>query len=370
MNNYLEFEKPIAELDNQIKEAEVVGNLRAVNSLEEKRDKEIEKIFKNLSDYQKLQLARHPDRPYALDYVRGIMEDAYELHGDRNFRDDAAIVCYIGTIGGRKAIIIGEQKGRGTKNKIKRNFGMPHPEGYRKALRVARLAEKFKIPILFLVDTPGAYPGIGAEERGQSEAIAYNLFELSDLNTITVSIVIGEGGSGGALAIGVADRLAMMRYSVFSVISPEGCAAILWNDPSKQEQATKAMKITAEDLKELGLIDDVIDEPVEGAHRSKSNAILALKRYFLEKVEELESLSDEERLQERYQRLTSVGAFANEDDTKEETSTLSSIIEKITPEKKEGDDEQGALSALWDKLPSFEKKESSQKDDEKKKIDE
>ncbi len=361
MKNYLEFEKPIAELDNQIKEAEAQGNMRLVNTLEEKLEKEISKIFKNLSDYQKLQLARHPDRPYALDYIRGIMEDAYELHGDRNFRDDPAIVCYLGTINGKKAVVIGEQKGRGTKNKIKRNFGMPHPEGYRKALRVARLAEKFKMPILFLVDTPGAYPGIGAEERGQSEAIAYNLFELSDLNTITVSVVIGEGGSGGALAIGVADKLAMMRYSVFSVISPEGCAAILWNDPAKQEQATKAMKITSEDLKELDLIDDVIDEPIEGAHRSKEEAILALKRYFVQSVAELEQLSDEERLQKRYERLVSAGAYASENDEKSEDSqsTFSSIIDKITPDKKEGE-ESGAFSALWDKLPSFDKKDSSE----------
>jgi len=365
MNNYLEFEKPIAEIDNAIKEAEAKGNMRLVSELEEKLEKEIEKIFKNLSDYQKLQLARHPDRPYALDYIRGIMSDAYELHGDRNFRDDPAIVCYIGLIDGKKAVVIGEQKGRGTKNKIKRNFGMPHPEGYRKALRVAKLAEKFKLPILFLVDTPGAYPGIGAEERGQSEAIAYNLFELSDLNTITVSVVIGEGGSGGALAIGVADKLAMMRYSVFSVISPEGCAAILWNDPSKQEQATKAMKITAEDLKELGLIDDVIDEPIEGGHRSKQKAILALKNYFLEKVSELEKLSDEQRLAKRYNRLVGVGAFAKEDDQADEQSTLSTIIDKITPDKKESDSESSTLSALWDKLPSFDKKGDETKEDKK-----
>jgi len=359
MNNYLDFEKPIAEIDNAIKEAEAQGNMRLVSELEEKLEKEIEKIFKNLTDYQKLQLARHPDRPYALDYIRGIMSDAYELHGDRNFRDDPAIVCYIGLIDGKKAVVIGEQKGRGTKNKIKRNFGMPHPEGYRKALRVARLAEKFKLPILFLVDTPGAYPGIGAEERGQSEAIAYNLFELSDLNTITISVVIGEGGSGGALAIAVSDKLAMMRYSVFSVISPEGCAAILWNDPSKQEQATKAMKITAEDLKELDLIDDVIEEPIEGGHRNKQAVINALKDYFLDKVNELELLSDEQRLNNRYDKLVGVGAFASEDDIGEEQSRFSSIIDKITPDKKDGEGDSSRLSSLWDKLPSFDKKSNS-----------
>jgi acetyl-CoA carboxylase carboxyl transferase subunit alpha len=388
MNSYLEFEKSIENIDRQIRDAQAKGNLRLANTLEEDLEKEIAKVFKSLSDYQKLQLARHPNRPYALDYVRGIMEDAYELHGDRNFRDDPAIICYIGTINGKKAVIIGEQKGRGTKNKIKRNFGMPHPEGYRKALRVARLAEKFRIPILFLVDTPGAYPGIGAEERGQSEAIAYNLLELSDLNTITVSVVIGEGGSGGALAIGVADKLAMMRYSVFSVISPEGCAAILWNDPAKQEQATKAMKITSEDLLELGLIDDIIDEPIEGAHRAKKEAILALKRYFLDSVEELEKLSDPERLTKRYDRLLSAGAFTELDENDDEKSTFSSIMDKITPEKsddeqstfsaiidkitpekkelKEGEEEQSTISSILDKLPSFDKKDTPKQDEKPK----
>ncbi len=336
MVTYLEFEKGIQQIDLDIREANAKGDSDAVEILQKNREKEISKTFKNLSDYQKLQLARHPNRPYALDYIRGIMDNAYELHGDRQFRDDEAIVCYIGEIAGKKCIVIGEQKGRGTKNKIKRNFGMPHPEGYRKALRVARLAEKFRLPILFLVDTPGAYPGIGAEERGQSEAIAKNLYELSDLNAIMISVVIGEGGSGGALAIGVADKFAMMRYSVFSVISPEGCAAILWNDPKKQEQATKAMKITAEDLKELGLIDDVIDEPLIGAHRQKKDAIEALKTYFIDNVNALEKLSDDERLEKRYQKLISAGAFASvveekEKEEKESSSTFSSLMEMITP---------------------------------------
>ena len=340
MVTYLEFEKGIQQIDQDIREANAKGDSDAVEILQKNLEKEISKTFKNLSDYQKLQLARHPNRPYALDYVRGMMENAYELHGDRQFRDDEAIVCYIGEIGGKKCILIGEQKGRGTKNKIKRNFGMPHPEGYRKALRVARLAEKFKLPILFLIDTPGAYPGIGAEERGQSEAIAKNLYELSDLNAIIISVVIGEGGSGGALAIGVADKFAMMRYSVFSVISPEGCAAILWNDPKKQEQATKAMRITAEDLKELNLIDDVIDEPLIGAHRRKKDAITALKEYFLHNVKELEQFSDEERLERRYQKLISAGAFSThseeeESKEKESSSTFSSLIDMITPSSSE-----------------------------------
>ncbi len=213
-------------------------------------------------------------------------------------------------MGDERVMVIGEQKGRGTKNKLKRNFGMPHPEGYRKALRAAKMAEKFNIPVLMLIDTPGAYPGLGAEERNQSEAIARNLMELSNLNTITVSVVIGEGGSGGALAIGVADRLAMMRYSVFSVISPEGCSAILWNDPAKVEAATKALKITSADLKELDLIDDVIDEPLIGAHRDKEGAADALKTYFLQQLNALRSFGDAERLEKRYRRLVGMGRFS------------------------------------------------------------
>ena len=309
MATYLDFEKKLQEIEKQLDAAKARGDSAAIEILQKDLEKEVSKTYKNLSDFQKLQLARHPDRPYALDYVRLIMEDYYEIHGDRCFRDDPAILCYIGYIGGKRTMLIGEQKGRGTKNKLKRNFGMPHPEGYRKALRAAKLAEKFGIPILMLIDTPGAYPGIGAEERGQSEAIARNLFEFSTLRVPTVSIVIGEGGSGGALAIGVADRLAMMRYSVFSVISPEGCAAILWNDPSKVEQATKALKITAEDLKELGLIDDIIDEPIMGAHRDKEGAAQVLKHYYLETLADLEAMDSEQRLQKRYEKLMSMGRF-------------------------------------------------------------
>jgi len=306
---YLDFEQKIKEIEEQIEAAKARGDNDAVEILQKDLQKEVSKTYKNLNDYQKLQLARHPDRPYALDYVRLLMEDAYEIHGDRCFRDDPAIICYLGTIDGQKTLLIGEQKGRGTKNKIKRNFGMPHPEGYRKALRAAKMAEKFGLPILMLIDTPGAYPGIGAEERGQSEAIARNLFEFSMLDTPTVSIVIGEGGSGGALAIGVADRLAMMRYSVFSVISPEGCAAILWNDPSKVEQATKSLKITAEDLKELGLIDDIIEEPLIGAHRDKEGAAKAVKEYYLSALKELRNMDPKERLQKRYEKLMKMGRF-------------------------------------------------------------
>jgi len=292
MATYLKFEQKIKQIQEDIVSAEVRHDDKAVEILSQDLDKEVAKTYKNLSPYQKLQLARHADRPYALDYINILMRNQYEIHGDRAFRDDPAILCYLGYIGNERVVVIGEQKGRGTKNKLKRNFGMPHPEGYRKALRACKLAEKF-----------------GAEERNQSEAIARNLLELSKLNTQTISIVIGEGGSGGALAIGVADRLAMMRYSVFSVISPEGCSAILWNDPKKVEVATKALKITSEDLKSEGLIDDVIDEPLIGAHRDKVGAAKAVGDYFLTELAKLRSMSDEIRLQQRYDKLVGIGQF-------------------------------------------------------------
>ena len=310
MATYLPFEEKLKEIEDEIAAAKVRGDTEAIIILEKDLEKELSKIYNNLSDYQKLQLARHPDRPYALDYIRILMREPIEIHGDRTFRDDLAIICYLGYIGDQKCLVIGEQKGRGTKNKIKRNFGMPHPEGYRKALRAAKLAEKFGIPILMLIDTPGAYPGLGAEERGQSEAIARNLLELSRLDTITVSVVIGEGGSGGALAIGVADKLAMMRYSVFSVISPEGCAAILWNDPAKVEQATKALKITPDELLKMELIDDIIDEPLTGAHRDKEGAAKAVGDYFLSQVALLQELDKDERMKLRYEKMMSFGRFA------------------------------------------------------------
>ena len=310
MATYLDFEQKIKFIQEDIISAQVRHNDGEVVRLKETLDKEVSKIYTGLSDFQKLQLARHLDRPYALDYINLIMRDKYEIHGDRHYRDDAAIICYIGYIDEQKVMVIGEQKGRGTKNKLKRNFGMPHPEGYRKALRAAKMAEKFGIPVLMLVDTPGAYPGLGAEERNQSEAIARNLLELAELKTPTVSIVIGEGGSGGALAIGVADKFAMMRYSVFSVISPEGCSAILWNDPGKAEDATNAMKITSSDLLELGLIDDVINEPLIGAHRDRNAAAEVIKEYFLSEVAKLYELSEEDRMQARYDKLVSPGAFS------------------------------------------------------------
>jgi acetyl-CoA carboxylase carboxyl transferase subunit alpha len=310
MATYLDFESKIEKIQEEIVSAHAIANFEAVNKYQDELDKEVQKTFGALTDFQKLQLARHPDRPYALDYIKLLMNDAYEIHGDRAFRDDPAVLCYIGWINGQKTMLIGEQKGRGVKNKIKRNFGMPNPEGYRKALRAVKMAEKFDIPVLMLIDTPGAYPGLGAEERGQSEAIAKNLFEFASVKVPMVSIVIGEGGSGGALAIGVADKLAMMRYSVFAVISPEGCSAILWNDPSKVEAATKALKITPNYLLEHGLIDDVLDEPLIGAHRDKQTAADALKKYFLESVKALRELSEDEMLDQRYKRLTAVGAYS------------------------------------------------------------
>ena len=310
MATYLEFEEKIRKIEEDIIIAKTKADEPAVEILNKKLDKEVEKTFKNLNDYQKLQLARHPDRPYALDYINALLSNAYEIHGDRHFVDDNAIVCYLGFIGTQKTLIIGEQKGRGTKEKLKRNFGMPSPEGYRKALRAAMIAEKFQIPILMLVDTPGAYPGLGAEERNQSEAIAKNLYEFANLTTPTVSVVIGEGGSGGALAISIADKLAMMRYSVYAVISPEGCSAILWNDPSKVETAAQALKITAENLKQQNLIDNVVNEPLIGAHRNKDDAYMALREYFLNSVEELKKLTPKERQEKKYQKIMNLGSFS------------------------------------------------------------
>lgn len=307
MATYLDFEVKIKNIQENIATARLKGDTHAIEILQKDLDKEVTKVYSNLSDYQKLQLARHPDRPYAMDYITLLLKEPLEIHGDRHFRDDNAIVCFLGKIEGQKVMVIGEEKGRGTKNKLHRNFGMPNPEGYRKALRAAKMAEKFGIPLLMFVDTPGAYPGIGAEERGQSEAIAKNLQEFSKLRIPTISIVIGEGGSGGALAIGVADRLAMMQYSVFSVISPEGCAAILWNDPAKIESATQALKITPEGLKEANLIDAIIQEPGIGAHRDKEAAAGAIKDYFLSALKEIQS--DSNYLQNRYNKLMAYGSF-------------------------------------------------------------
>jgi acetyl-CoA carboxylase carboxyl transferase subunit alpha len=311
----LEFEKPLIALDNQIKEirqnAEREGkDVQAeVAKLEEKARRLREEIYSRLTRWQRVQLARHPQRPYSLDYIERMMEDFIELHGDRAFGDDPAMVCGVGRLGSQKIILIGQQKGRDTKQKLYRNFGMPNPEGYRKALRVMKLAAKFKRPIVCLVDTIGAYPGTGAEERGQAEAIARNLFEMSHLSVPIVVVIIGEGASGGALGIAVGDRVLMMENTWYSVISPEGCAAILWHDSTKAEQAAEAMKLTAADLLQLKVIDDVIYEPVGGAHRDYAAAAQILKARLLQEINELEKIPPDQLVAQRIEKYGKMGFF-------------------------------------------------------------
>ena len=292
--NFLEFEQPIAELEAKIEELRFVGDDSEINlseeieRLQEKSRALTKQIFSDLSAWQVASLARHPQRPYALDHIARIFTDFHELHGDRMYRDDPAIVCGLARLDGRAVAVIAHQKGRDTKEKLKRNFGMPKPEGYRKALRVMKLAERFSLPVITLIDTPGAYPGIGAEERGQSEAIARNLFEMSNLRTPVVCTVIGEGGSGGALAVGVGDRVLMLQYAIYSVISPEGCASILWKSADKASDAAEAMGITSTRLKQLGLIDAVIDEPLGGAHRDPDAMAETLKRTLNDNLRQIE----------------------------------------------------------------------------------
>ena len=313
--NFLEFEQPIAELEAKIEELRFVGDESAISITEEierlqaKSRALTENIFSSLSAWQVAQLARHPQRPYTLDYVQRMFTDFEELHGDRAYADDPAIVCGVARLDGRPVVVIGQQKGRDTKEKIRRNFGMPRPEGYRKALRIMKLAERFRLPILTFIDTPGAYPGVGAEERGQSEAIARNLFEMSTLRVPIICTVVGEGGSGGALAIGVGDRVMMLQYSIYSVISPEGCASILWKSADKASEAAEAMGITAERLKSLGLIDTVLKEPLGGAHRDAEAMAATVKKALLDTLGRLERLSMDELLEARYKRFTSFGSF-------------------------------------------------------------
>ena len=313
--NYLEFEQPIVELDEKISELQNVsedGDINieeAIKSLCSERKGMIERIFSDLTAWEISQMSRHPQRPYTLDYINHVVTDFQELHGDRAYADDPAIVGGPARIEGRPVMIIGHQKGRDTKEKIKRNFGMPRPEGYRKALRLMKLAEKFDMPVITFIDTPGAYPGIGAEERGQSEAIARNLQEMSKLKVPVICTVIGEGGSGGALAIGVGDRLYMLSFSTYSVISPEGCASILWKSAERAEDAAKAMGITADRLEELGLIDEVIEEPLGGAHRDIKEMSATLKNTLSKALTELSQMSRSELLEQRYARLMSYGQF-------------------------------------------------------------
>ncbi len=313
--NFLDFEQPIAELEAKIEELRYVGSDNEINIAEEitrlqgKSRELTESIFSNLKAAQISQLSRHPQRPYLLDYVKRIFTDFEELHGDRAFKDDYAIVGGIARLENTPVMIIGQQKGRDTKEKVKRNFGMPRPEGYRKALRLMKMAEQFKLPVLTFIDTPGAYPGIGAEERNQSEAIARNLLEMSELKTPIISTVIGEGGSGGALAIGVADRTLMLQYSTYSVISPEGCATILWKSADKANEAAEAMGLTAQRLKELDLVDGIIEEPLGGAHRDHDTVAQSLKTVLVEQLAYLKTIPLDKLLEDRYQHLMAIGNY-------------------------------------------------------------
>ncbi|MGN6228620.1 acetyl-CoA carboxylase carboxyltransferase subunit alpha [Dyella sp. KULCS107] len=314
--NFLDFEQPIAELEAKIDELRHASDGQAFNiddevrRLREKLKVKTAEIFRNLNSWQVTQLSRHPGRPYTLDYIGAICEEFHELAGDRAFADDAAIVGGLGRINGRSVMIIGHQKARDTKGKVRRNFGMPRPEGYRKALRLMKMAERFGLPILTFIDTPGAYPGVGAEERGQSEAIARNLLEMAELKVPVVCTVIGEGGSGGALAIGVGDRTLMLQYSIYSVISPEGCASILWKSQDKVRDAADAMGVTAPRLLELGLIDKVVREPLGGAHRNPHSMAIRLKAVLLNELDRLEAMNVSDLLAQRYQRLRGYGAYA------------------------------------------------------------
>jgi acetyl-CoA carboxylase carboxyl transferase subunit alpha len=313
--NFLDFEQPIADLDAKIEELRRmqaendIDISSALSELESKNEALTSEIFKDLSDWQISKLSRHPGRPYTLDYISRIFTGFHELHGDRAFADDQALICGLAKLSGQAVVVIGHQKGRDTKEKIKRNFGMPRPEGYRKALRVMKMAERFHLPIICLIDTPGAYPGIDAEERGQSEAIARNLFEMAKLKTQIICTVIGEGGSGGALAIGVGDRLLMLEYSTYSVISPEGCASILWKSAEKSQLAAEAMGITSDRVRAQGFLDEVVREPLGGAHRDFDAIAATLKETLFRHVKELRHESIDDLLEQRYQRMMSFGAF-------------------------------------------------------------
>lgn len=316
--NFLDFEQPIAELEAKIAElrrVEADNDIdisSALDELEAKSQTLTEEIFKELSDWQISQLSRHPGRPYTQDYIDLMFTDFHELHGDRSYADDKAIICGLAKLNDQAVVIIGHQKGRDTKEKIIRNFGMPRPEGYRKALRVMKMAERFHLPVICLIDTPGAYPGIGAEERGQSEAIARNLFEMAKLETPIICTVIGEGGSGGALAIGVGDRLVMMEFSTYSVISPEGCASILWKSADKAKLAAEAMGITSDRVREQGFLDEVVREPIGGAHRNYEATAESLKETLYRHIKDLKHEKIDNLLEKRYQRIMAFGAYTED----------------------------------------------------------
>jgi acetyl-CoA carboxylase carboxyl transferase subunit alpha len=312
---YLEFEKPIAELEKKIEELTLFtssGNIdleEEILKLHKKSDQLRAEIYSRITPWQKAQISRHPNRPYTLDYIEAMLTDFLEMHGDRAFADDPAIVSGMAKLDGSPIVVIGHQKGRTTKEKIYRNFGMPNPEGYRKALRVMRFAERFSKPLLTFIDTPGAYPGIGAEERGQGESIARNLSVMSQLKTPILTVVIGEGGSGGALALGVADRVLMLEHSTYSVISPEGCAAILWNNGAKASEAAELLKITAQDLFQMKVTDEVVEEPIGGAHRDPRRAAELLKEAVVRNLAEIRNVPIDDLVKQRYERLRRIGTF-------------------------------------------------------------
>ncbi len=313
--NFLDYEQPIAELEAKIDELRHMSGETELNITEEiqklqEKSKELTRsIFSSLTPWQTTQMARHPQRPYTLDYIHRIISDFEELHGDRTYADDKALITGMGRLNGRSVMVIGHQKGRDTKEKVARNFGMPRPEGYRKALRIMKMAERFGMPVITFIDTPGAYPGIGAEERGQSEAIARNLFEMAQLKTPIISTVIGEGGSGGALAVGVADHIMMLQYSIYSVISPEGCASILWKSADKAADAAETLGVTSSRLTDLELVDQVIDEPLGGAHRDIDEMATRVANAIDEKLTQLAALPIETLLEQRQQKLFNYGVF-------------------------------------------------------------
>ncbi|GAB7026447.1 acetyl-CoA carboxylase carboxyltransferase subunit alpha [Geotalea toluenoxydans] len=311
---YLEFEKPLADLERKIQELHELSNdtldlKTEISKLEKKAEQVQADIYSNLSRWQTAQVARHINRPFTLDYLELIFTEFNELHGDRNFGDDHAIVGGLARLDGEPVMVIGHQKGRDTKEKVFRNFGMPNPEGYRKALRLMEMAERFKLPIITFVDTPGAFPGIGAEERGQAEAIARNLREMSRLTVPIIVVITGEGGSGGALAIAVGDRILMLEHSVYAVISPEGCAAILWSDGTKGEQAAEALKLTAKDIKALEVIDEIVEEPLGGAHRDHETMAENLHQALARNLKELRKIPAEQLIEERYQKFRKMSRF-------------------------------------------------------------
>lgn len=346
---YLEFEKPIIELERKIEELvkfsdkENIDVSFEIKNLESKLLDLKKEIYFNLTPWQRIQIARHPDRPYSMDYIEKLFSQFIEFHGDRHFSDDKAIVCGVGEFEGNNVVVVGHQKGRETKEKLERNFGCAHPEGYRKALRIMRMAEKFGLPVISFIDTPGAYPGIGAEERGQAEAIAFNIREMFSLKIPIIVVIIGEGGSGGALGIGIGDTVLILENSYYSVISPEGCAAILWKDREKSDLAACALKLTPEDLLKLGIIDEIIPEPLGGAHKNIEQTTQSIREYLLKHIERLKSFSADDLIHSRYEKFRQMGIYGSSSsdsesasENKEDVKTDTSFPDQTkTPAEKE-----------------------------------